>query len=117
MNVAGPARLAAEYPRWGLGFSLPPTRVGGGTGFSKVRKQGPNRPLVVPWGQCNLGFMYANGQGVKQGHAEAVRWYRKAAEQGQVNAVVALKQLSTGAVTSNASPLPPKAKAPNSNSN
>ena len=26
--------------------------------------------------------MYANGQGVKQDYAEAVRWYRKAAEQG-----------------------------------
>jgi len=26
--------------------------------------------------------MYDNGQGVKQDHAEAVRWYRKIAEQG-----------------------------------
>jgi len=30
--------------------------------------------------------MYENGQGVKQDHAEAVRWYRKAAEQGQADA-------------------------------
>jgi TPR repeat protein len=26
--------------------------------------------------------MYANGQGVKQDHGEAVRWYRKSADQG-----------------------------------
>ena len=26
--------------------------------------------------------MYAQGQGVRQNNAEAVRWYRKAAEQG-----------------------------------
>ena len=62
--------------------------------------------------QNNLGVLYAHGQGVKQDPAEAVRWYRKAAEQGQVNAVAALKQLSAGAVTSNASPSTPKATAP-----
>ena len=32
--------------------------------------------------QSDLGFMYAKGQGVPQDDAEAVRWYRKAAEQG-----------------------------------
>ena len=32
--------------------------------------------------QNNLGFMYANGQGVLQDFAEAVRWYRLAADQG-----------------------------------
>jgi len=29
--------------------------IGGGTCFSKVRKQGPNRPLVVPWDQKRRG--------------------------------------------------------------
>ena len=53
--------------------------------------------------QSNLGVMYANGQEVKRDHAEAVRWYRKAAEQGLVYAVSALNRLSAGAVTSNAS--------------
>ena len=61
--------------------------------------------------QSNLGVMYTNGQGVKRDHAEAVRWYRKAAEQGLVYAVSALNRLS-GAVTSNASSLTPKAIAP-----
>ena len=30
--------------------------------------------------QFNLGFMHANGQGVKQDYVEALRWYRKSAE-------------------------------------
>ncbi len=32
--------------------------------------------------QYNLGFMYKNGQGVVQDYKEAVKWYRKSAEQG-----------------------------------
>ena len=32
--------------------------------------------------QTNLAFMYKTGQGVPQDHEEAVRLYRKAAEQG-----------------------------------
>ena len=36
--------------------------------------------------QCNLGYMYANGEGVEQDDAEAIRWYRKAAEAGNIAA-------------------------------
>ncbi len=36
--------------------------------------------------QNDLGFMYENGQGVPQDYAEAVGWFRKAAEQGYANA-------------------------------
>ena len=36
--------------------------------------------------QYNLGLMYANGEGVPEDDAEAVHWYRKAAEQGDANA-------------------------------
>ena len=36
--------------------------------------------------QFNLGFMYANGEGVPEDDAEAVRWYRMAAEQGYARA-------------------------------
>ena len=32
--------------------------------------------------QYNLGVMYANGDGLPEDDAEAVRWYRMAAEQG-----------------------------------
>ena len=31
--------------------------------------------------QFNLGYMYAKGQGMTQDDAEAVAWYRKAADQ------------------------------------
>ena len=36
--------------------------------------------------QFNLGYMYDEGQGVPQDHAEAVRWYRKATDQGRDDA-------------------------------
>ena len=32
--------------------------------------------------QHNLGYMYSKGLGVPENDAEAVKWYRKAAEQG-----------------------------------
>ena len=34
----------------------------------------------------NLGFMYDNGRGVTQDYAEALKWYRLAAEQGLADA-------------------------------
>ena len=36
--------------------------------------------------QYNLGLMYYNGQGVLQDYKEAVKWYRKSAEQGYAKA-------------------------------
>ena len=36
--------------------------------------------------QGSLGWMYATGEGVLQDDAEAVRWYRLAAEQGYAGA-------------------------------
>ena len=36
--------------------------------------------------QSNLGYMYANGQGVTQDDKEAVKWYRLAADQGNASA-------------------------------
>ena len=32
--------------------------------------------------QKNLGVMYAKGEGVRQDYKEAVKWFRKSAEQG-----------------------------------
>ena len=51
------------------------------------------RPLAVggnATAQYNLGFMYANGQGVPQDYREAVKWYRLAAGQGAATAQFAL---------------------------
>ncbi|MBM6760563.1 sel1 repeat family protein [Megamonas hypermegale] len=35
-----------------------------------------------PFAQCKLGLMYGYGNGVKEDKKEAVKWYRKSAEQG-----------------------------------
>ena len=37
--------------------------------------------------QFDLGFMYENGKGVPQDYAEATKWYRKAAAQGNAEAI------------------------------
>ena len=36
--------------------------------------------------QNNLGVMYENGHGVSQDYAQAMAWYRKAADQGYAEA-------------------------------
>ena len=43
--------------------------------------------------QKKLGICYYIGQGVTQSYTEAVKWYRKAAEQGNVDAKEALKKI------------------------
>ena len=47
---------------------------GGGGGAQAEQGHAPS--------QAGLGFMYREGQGVPQDDAEAARWYRLAAEQG-----------------------------------
>ena len=44
--------------------------------------------------QFNLGWRYENGRGITKNDEEAVKWYRKAAEQGNENAKNALKKLA-----------------------
>ena len=39
-------------------------------------------------GSIKLGVMYANGEGVPEDDAQAVSWYRKAAQQGDASAQV-----------------------------
>ena len=45
--------------------------------------------------QVYLGYMYENGLGVQQDYAEAAKWYRKSAEQGNPEAQKALERLKT----------------------
>ena len=48
------------------------------------------KPLAeggLPEAQLNLGLLYEKGQGVPQDYAEALKWYRKAAEQGNAKAL------------------------------
>jgi len=44
----------------------------------------------LPMAQYELGYMYAEGQGVAQDLAQAVAWYRKAADQGDAPAQFSL---------------------------
>ena len=46
--------------------------------------------------QCNLGFMYQYGRGVKQDYFKAFEWYQKAAEQG-----LAVAQFNLGVMFDN----------------
>ena len=43
--------------------------------------------------QYNLGYMYAEGRGVAQDDAEAMKRYLKASEQGDAEAAQALQEL------------------------
>jgi TPR repeat protein len=57
---------------------LPELQRGGG-GLASCRRaaeQGDARA------QSQLGWFYGSGTGVEQNYAEAVKWYRMAAEQG-----------------------------------
>ena len=45
------------------------------------------------YAQCNLGYCYYFGQGVPKDYSEAVKWYRKAAEQGHEYAKERLQKL------------------------
>ena len=51
--------------------------------------------------QYDLGFKYANGEGVPEDDAEAVRWYRMAAEQGE-----AIAQFNLGVMYANGEGVP-----------
>ena len=51
--------------------------------------------------QYRLGFSYASGIGVEKNPAEAVRWYRKAAQQGLAMAQKNLAELLAGGVARN----------------
>ena len=55
-------------------------------GTREGAEQGHDWDEGTAWARYNLGLMYATGRGVPQDHAEAVRWYRLAAEQGHAGA-------------------------------
>ena len=51
--------------------------------------------------QYNLGVLYQKGDGIPQDYAEAAKWYKKAADQGDAKAQSALDFLSRKARTPN----------------
>jgi TPR repeat protein len=70
-------------------FTLVPSLACAGMTPDEVKVFERDKDLAIggdPVGQCNLGFCYKTGSGVKQDMAEGVKWYRKAAEQGLAQA-------------------------------
>ena len=59
--------------------------------IAEMERSGPRQGHASA--QFNLGVMYDNGRGVLKDDAEAVRWYRLAAEQGQAQAQYGLGRM------------------------
>ena len=53
------------------------------TAYQLIKPQAEKGDAVA---QFILGFMYDEGKGVPQDYAEAAKWYRKAAKQGNIAA-------------------------------
>ena len=60
----------------------------------------------MPRRGASWGLMYSNGEGVPKNDAEAVRWYRMAAEQGDTQA-----QVNLGVMYSNGEGIPKDIRA------
>jgi hypothetical protein len=57
------------------------------TDIRKAAEQG------LAYSQYVLGGIYYNGDGVPQDYAEAAKWYRKAAKQGDASAQLRLDEM------------------------
>jgi hypothetical protein len=89
---AGVAEAGFQSPSRGTNADATPASSGGGADAAGV--QGPVMTAEMlkagragdATAQCVIGYCYAAGQGVRQHWAEALKWYRAAAEQGHPNA-------------------------------
>ncbi|MBM3508219.1 MAG: SEL1-like repeat protein, partial [Alphaproteobacteria bacterium] len=78
------AALLLALPAAGQDFDKGLEAYGRGDYAAALKEWRPLAEQGDAIAQALLGFMYAEGQGVPQDHAEAVKWYRRAAEQGDV---------------------------------
>jgi TPR repeat protein len=74
--------LTLATPAWG-GYDEGLAAAKRGDYATALREWRPLAEQGRAVAQHNLGFMYANGQGVPQDYAAAVKWWRKAAAQVQ----------------------------------
>ena len=83
---AGPT----PWPSYNLGART--SRPGGGRGRGRGGRAGTARPptRATPTASTTSACMYDNGRGVAKDDAEAARWYRKAADQGNAGAQINL---------------------------
>ena len=91
-------------PRRCGGTASPPSRVtpprrstsGSCTPTARVCPRTTQRRFRLAAAQSNLGLMYANGEGVPEDDAEAVRWFRLARQAGQRHRAVRLGLMPRG---------------------
>ncbi len=76
------ARTGAETPPAEADFNAGLAAYKQGDYATALREWNPLAKQGDANAQNNLGFMYYKGHGVPQDYAEAVKWFRKAAEQG-----------------------------------
>ncbi|MDR2882093.1 MAG: sel1 repeat family protein, partial [Azoarcus sp.] len=77
--------------RWGLGLlAVSLVLTVQAQDYEETKRAADRGDLVA---QNTLGMMYERGQGVVQDHSEALKWYRKAAEKGSVDAQLSLAGL------------------------
>jgi hypothetical protein len=80
----------AEY-LWGTvllrGISVPKQAAEGGVWLRKAAERNE------PWALNNLGWMAENGDGASRNLQEALRWYRRGAEAGNVHSMESVAQL------------------------
>ena len=88
-KFAGLALIAALCAGFTLGLTAPAwagvnegvAAYNRGDFATALREWRPLAEQGVAEAQFNLGLMYYDGEGVPQDYAEAVKWYRKAAEE------------------------------------
>ena len=72
---------------WGADYNKGVDAYERGDYATALREWTPLAEQGDPVAQHALGWMYANGKGVEKNLTEAMKWYRKAAEQGNENAL------------------------------
>ena len=83
-----------------------------GDDATALREWKPLAEQGYVYAQTFLGVMHELGQGVPQDYKTAVKWYRRAAAQGDVSALVSLKELEKKIGKQNPSPTVTAEKTP-----
>jgi len=72
---------------WGADFNKGVDAYERGDYATALREMTPFAEQGNAIAQYGLGLIYANGEGIEKNLTEAMKWYRKAAEQGNENAL------------------------------
>lgn len=92
-HVAKPATTPSPTSSFGANMQRGTDAYNRGDYATALKELKPLAERGDALAQYFLGHMYEKGNGVPQNNAKAIRWYRLAANQGQVNANIALGYL------------------------